>query len=109
MRRAASCCQPLQVISVPRGARTGRGPLLPVVFVFPWLAIDPAGCCVIASAPYAQNCYQRKLLHKLPSHDNMREATATERQEQVGRQKTREATRALRLCILELSLCMIYF
>src|SRR5207248_11371749 len=23
MRRAASCCQPLQVMSVPRGARTG--------------------------------------------------------------------------------------
>ena len=26
MRSAASCCQPLQEIAVPRGARTGRGP-----------------------------------------------------------------------------------
>src|SRR5882757_10848751 len=26
MRRTASCCQPLQVSSVPRAARTGRGP-----------------------------------------------------------------------------------
>src|SRR5665648_1073195 len=35
MRRAASCCQPLQLIAVPRGARTGRGPagfMDPVVF-----------------------------------------------------------------------------
>ena len=26
IRSAASCCQPLQEISVPRGARTVRGP-----------------------------------------------------------------------------------
>src|SRR5665648_1039265 len=35
MRRAASCCQPLQLIAVPRGARTGREPagfMDPVVF-----------------------------------------------------------------------------
>ena len=31
MRRAASCCQPLQLISLPRGARTGRGPLVGAV------------------------------------------------------------------------------
>ena len=35
MRSAASCCQPLQLISVPRGARTGRGPAVVCVFTMP--------------------------------------------------------------------------
>ncbi len=35
MRRAASCCQPLQLISVPRGARTGRGPAVVSVLTMP--------------------------------------------------------------------------
>jgi hypothetical protein len=35
IRIAASCCQPLQVISVPRGARTSRGPAVVCVFTMP--------------------------------------------------------------------------
>ena len=35
MRSAASCCQPLQLISVPRGARTGRGPAVVSVLTMP--------------------------------------------------------------------------
>ena len=35
MRIAASCCQPLQLISVPRGARTSRGPAVVCVFTMP--------------------------------------------------------------------------
>ena len=33
IRSAASCCQPLQESSVPRGARTVRGPLLGATLV----------------------------------------------------------------------------
>src|SRR5665648_557996 len=42
MRRAASCCQPLQLIAVPRGARTALAPVrAPLPCVCPLVGIDP--------------------------------------------------------------------
>ena len=59
MRRAASCCQPLQLICVPRGARTGRAPVVvaePVVFTMPPRFADglpghAVACALILTQP----------------------------------------------------------
>src|SRR5450759_3135097 len=51
MRRAASCCQPLQLIAVPRGARTALAPVrAPLPCVCPLVGIAPPSLHLAASS-----------------------------------------------------------
>lgn len=62
IRSAASCCHPRQEISVPRGARTVRGPDTPdtegeegVAMVMPGILAERAGAVAAPARPSPRN------------------------------------------------------